>query len=308
MPASARFSLVPKRPYSLTHTAARFARFADAVNQTGDGCYRRMLVVDGEPLLVSVAQRGPASRAVLEIGLRGKGARRANARRAAQALAERALGASQDVAPFYRAFRDDPLLGPAIRAFRGLRVAGSPHLFETLVTAVLSQQINLSFAYSIRDELTRSFGRRARFAGARYFAFPTPQRIQRETPRSLRRFRLSRSKAETLHRLALSFSCGDLDDAELRRLSDEQVIDRLIAMKGIGRWTAETALMRGLGRSDAFPGGDLGVVKYLARDLLGRDGVASEAEMRDFAERWRPYRALALVYAYAELGRRRAEA
>ena len=61
--------------------------------------------------------------------------------------------------------------------------------------------------------------------------------------------------------------------------------------------------MRGLARSDAFPAGDLGVVKYIAQGLLGRDGLATEREMRELAERWRPHRALALIYAYAELAR-----
>jgi 3-methyladenine DNA glycosylase/8-oxoguanine DNA glycosylase len=82
-------------------------------------------------------------------------------------------------------------------------------------------------------------------------------------------------------------------------------VERLTALRGIGRWTAETVLIRGLGRLDAFPAADLGIVKYLAQGLLGRRSPASEAQMRAFAERWRPYRAVALVYAYAELGRTR---
>ena len=68
-----------------------------------------------------------------------------------------------------------------------------------------------------------------------------------------------------------------------------------------------TALVRGLARTDAFPAGDLGVVKYLATELLGHRERASEAEMRALSESWRPHRALALVYLYAEIGRRRAE-
>ena len=87
-------------------------------------------------------------------------------------------------------------------------------------------------------------------------------------------------------------------------LSDDDLIERLIVLKGIGRWTAETALVRGLIRPDVFPAGDLAVVKYLAQSLLGKTEKASEAEMRAFAERWRPYRGLALVYCYAEMGRR----
>ena len=79
----------------------------------------------------------------------------------------------------------------------------------------------------------------------------------------------------------------------------------MTAIKGVGRWTAEIALLRGLGRADVFPGADLGVVKYVAMKLLGHRARVTEARMRRFAERWRPYRGLALVYAYAEIARRR---
>ena len=111
------------------------------------------------------------------------------------------------------------------------------------------------------------------------------------------------SKATTLARIARAFRSGALDEASLRALPDEEVVERLCALKGIGRWTAETALLRGLGRLDAFPAGDLGVVKYVAQGLLGRDGAVPESDMRAFSERWRPYRALALTYCWAELAR-----
>jgi DNA-3-methyladenine glycosylase II len=271
-----------------------------------EGIYRRLLFLGGAPLLVAVSQQGPPSASRLSVELRGRGADRPEAARTASRLVERTLGASVNLRPFYRLVRDDALLGPTVRAFRGLHVAGWPDLFETVVTAVLSQQVNLPFAYSIRNELVRAFGRNARIDGGTYYAFPTPKRLARETPTSLGGFRLTRAKAETLHRLAERFASGALSDEELGSLPDEEVIDRLVALKGIGRWTAETSLLRGLGRLDAFPAADLGVVKYLALELLGRRAPASEATMRKFAERWRPYRGLALVYAYAELARRRA--
>ncbi|MCY4441260.1 MAG: hypothetical protein OXE53_13785, partial [Deltaproteobacteria bacterium] len=110
----------------------------------------------------------------------------------------------------------------------------------------------------------------------------------------------------TLVRLGETFaSDAAFSTSAMAVLSDEQVVERLTGIKGIGRWSAEIALMRGLARPDTFPAGDLGVVKYLAQGLLGRTGKATEAEMRAFAERWRPYRALGLAYCYAELATRR---
>lgn len=300
----ARFEIAPKAPYSLSRTAERFTRFPEVVDRVEAGAYRRLLVVGGRPLLLTVTQRGAASRPRLQMEIRGSGARSPAARERARGFVGRALGADHDLPRFYRAFRDDPLLGGAIRAFRGLAVAGYGDAFEALATTILAQQVNLAFAHSIRADLARAFGRRARFDGTTFVAFPSARRLAAEGIEGLRRFRLSAAKARALHGVARAFLRRELDDAALRALPDEGVIERLTALRGVGRWTAETTLLRGLGRRDAFPGGDLGVVKYLAQGLLGHSEVAREAEMRAFAERWRPYRSYALVYAYAELRRR----
>ena len=303
----ARFELKTDSPYSLERTAGRFASFVERVDVVRDGVYERLLWLGREALLVRARQVGPPSRPRLELQLVGKPARRRAARAAAEELAERVLGARHRLRAFYRQAAGDPLLSEAVRAERGLGLAGHASLFEALVTSILSQQINLSFAYSIRAELVEAFGRRARIEGETRFAFPSPRRLARESAEELRRFRLSEAKARALHGVSRAFASGELDEDELRALDDEAVVERLTALRGVGRWTAETALIRGLGRIDAFPAGDLGVVKYLARGLLGHRESASEAEMRAFSERWRPFRSYALIYAYAELARRRRE-
>lgn len=307
-PAS-RFTVAPPPPYSLSRTVRALVRFPELVDRFEGGTYRRLAFHRGRSLLVSVSQ--PTRAARLRVELRGAGAALEGARNVARHMLARTLGTATDVRPFYRLIREDPILAPSARAFRGLRVSGRPDLFEALVTAVLSQQVNLAFAYDIRRELVETFGRRARIQGVLYHAFPSPRRLASETVARLRSFRLSRAKAETLLRLAHAFASGELSEEALAPLPDEAVVERLTALKGIGVWTAETALLRGLARPDAFPASDLGVVKYLAQGLLGHRSPATEGAMRGFAERWRPYRGLALVYAYAELARRaerRAEA
>jgi DNA-3-methyladenine glycosylase II len=261
--------------------------------------YRRLVQGERGPALIEVRQTGPVGNPALEITIRGT--EPDGARTAALEVLDRSLGASTEVRPFYRKLRSDPVLAGCLGRFRGLRIAGWPDSWEALVTVVLSQQVNLRFAYSIRRELVRAFGLSTRIDEAVFHAFPLPETLLRQTPEHLRRFRLSQGKAETLVRLADAFVSRRLSDGHLRTLSDEAVIEQLTSIKGIGRWTAETVLLRGLGRVDAFPAGDLGVVKYLAQGLLQREQPASEGEMRRFAEGWRPYRGLALVHAYAQL-------
>jgi DNA-3-methyladenine glycosylase II len=302
--ARARFSYSPRGPYSLAATAARFTRWPEVVDCFDGTTYRRLLPIGRAGVLLEARQAARPPR--LEVTLAGEAARTPAAREAARRVVEIGLGAALDVRPFYRSFGEDALLGEALRHSRGLRIAGTPSLWEALVTAVLSQQVNLRFAYDIRRELSVAFGRRARFGETTYLAFPSPSRLARESEKTLRRFRLSGAKAGTLARLAEAFASTAVSEEEIARLPDEEAIDRLSAIKGVGRWTAEIALLRGLGRADVFPGADLGVVKYVAMELLGHRARATEALMRRFADRWRPYRGLALVYAYAEIARRAA--
>ncbi len=280
------------------------SHFPEIVDCFEDGVFRKLLYVGPTPVLLEVEQHGTPHRATLQAKLSGKAAQVTKARDAVERVLERVLGARTDVRPFYRRFGDDALLGPLIRDFRGLRVAGRASVWEALIQVVLSQQINLAFAHSILCELARSLGRRARFDGTLYFTFPSPATIARLTENELRDFRLSRGKANTLLGLAKAFQSRQLSEEKLAALPDNEAIELLTSFKGVGRWTAEFTLLRGLNRLDVFPGGDLGVVKYFARDFLGQSSPALEGDMRKFAERWRPYRGLALMYTYAELARR----
>src|SRR5262245_28359835 len=300
-----RFTLNPVPPYSLALTAIRFARFKDEiVDRVQPHSYQRLLAADGQVLLATVTDGGTVTKPLLHVELQGP--RKADLDRPELVTQLRhILCTDLDLKPFYRLARKDDLLAPIAPSFRGLKLPASPTVFESLVMAVLSQQVNLTFAYSIKKELVETFGEKWSVNGETYHAFPQPERFAAETEENLLRFRLSRAKAGTLVRLGQAFASGELTEEELAALTDEGVVERLVQIKGIGRWSAEIALLRGLARVDAFPGGDLGVVKYLAQGLLGKTEKASEADMRAFAERWRPYRGLALIYCYAELIRQR---
>ena len=298
------FDIIPRAPYSFDYTVARFMRFAsEAVDLVEGGQYRRLLAAGRHLALATVTSTGTVARPRLSVTLDSPS--RAPLEPADfEAQLRHILCTDLDLRPFYRMARKDEMLAPMVSRFRGLRVTASPTPFEALVTAVLSQQVNLTFAYSIKKALVENFGRKWRRRGRTYHAFPEPRQFAAQSLDAMRGFRLSHAKAGTLIRLGERFA-ADPALRGLDALSDDQVVERLTAIKGIGRWSAEIALMRGLGRPDTFPAGDLGVVKYVAQGLLGKTDKATEEEMRAFAERWRPYRGLALAYCYAELATRR---
>lgn len=301
------FEIIPRAPYSFDLTAARFMRFAsENVDLVERGQYRRLLAAGRQLALATVTTVGTVAKPRLAVVLQSP-SRTPLEPAVFEAQLRHILCTDLDLRPFYRLARKDEMLAPLPTRFRGLRITSSPTLFEALVTAVLSQQVNLTFAYSIKRALVECFGRKWRRQGRTYYAFPEPRRFAVQSMEVMRGFRLSNAKAGTLIRLGETFASNAPfpATAELAALADDEVIARLTDIKGIGRWSAEIGLMRGLARHDTFPAGDLGVVKYLALGMLGKTEKATEAEMRAFAERWRPYRGLALAYCYAELATRR---
>ena len=301
------FALAPTPPYAFALTVHRFVRFKDEiVDRVAPKRYQPLLSVDGQHALATVTDEGTTAKPLLQVTLEGN--KKVDLERPEFAAQLRhILCIDLELEPFYRLTKKDELLAPIAPRFRGLKLVQSPTVFEALVMAVLSQQVNLTFAYSIKKELVETFGETWRGNGQTHYAFPAPERFAEQKEEDLLRFRLSRAKAGTLVRLGQAFASGTMTDQDLTLRSDYEVVEQLTRIKGIGRWSADIALMRGLARFDAFPGGDLGVVKYVAQGLLGKAEKATETEMRAFAERWKPYRGLALIYCYAELLRREAE-
>lgn len=199
----------------------------------------------------------------------------------------RLLGVPLDLAGFLRLAVDDGVLRPLVGALDGLRPPLAPDPFEQLVSAITAQQVSLHAARAIRNRLLERFGTRA---GCVY-AFPARERLAAVSPAELVALGFSRRKAEYTAGLARS----DLDFGSLASLPDDEVVERLTELPGIGRWTAEWFLARHLGRPDVWPAGDLGLRKAMARLVLG-SADASEAETRAAGERFRPHRNLAAHY------------
>ncbi|MEJ7797580.1 MAG: AlkA N-terminal domain-containing protein [Solirubrobacteraceae bacterium] len=193
----------------------------------------------------------------------------------------------------FEALSCDALLGSLVRAAPGRRVAGHVDGHELAVRAVLGQQVSLAGAATLAGRLVVAHGDRLeRPLGAVTHVFPTAGALADADPE---RLSMPRARGRALLILARALAGGELvldagaDRDEARR--------RLLALPGIGPWTAEYVAMRALRDPDAFLPTDLGVRRAL--ELLGRDGRPAAAER--LAERWRPYRAYAVAHLWAQL-------
>lgn len=197
------------------------------------------------------------------------------------------LGAEFDLAGFAEFAQADVVLARLVQSLRGLRPPLNPDPFETLVSAITAQQVSLRAAFAIRNRLIEAFG--TRVGGA--WEFPREQRLTRVRAQTLTRLGFSRRKAEYVLGLARAGLRWD----ELRELPDEEVKARLVAVRGLGEWTADWFLARHLGRPRAWPAADLGLVKAVG--LFYRDGARlSIPEVRVFGARFAPFENLTAHY------------
>jgi DNA-3-methyladenine glycosylase II len=160
--------------------------------------------------------------------------------------------------------------------------------FWLLASAIIAQQVSGAAARTINGRV------RALYPEERY---PSPAAILTTSPQALRGAGVSRQKTRYLLALAEAFENGELKGVRFSRLSDEEIVQRLTAVVGIGRWTAEMFLIFSMRRRDVFPVDDLGIRKGMEK-LFGVSGVA---EMVERAERWRPYRTVASLYIWGAL-------
>jgi DNA-3-methyladenine glycosylase II len=184
----------------------------------------------------------------------------------------------------------DPVMRTLIRKAGPYRFQCRRDRFQSLVSSIISQQISGSAARSIRQRL---------------FDYVAPEKLQPEnlcrlSPDVLRSLGLSSQKASYLLDLANRVASGELRLDTLGRLADDQVIEQLVEVKGIGVWTAQMFLMFSLGRPDVFPHDDLGV-RTAIRNLYGLEELPDKSTSHRIAEPWRPYASIASWYCWRSL-------
>lgn len=161
----------------------------------------------------------------------------------------------------------------------------SPPGYQTLLRAIVGQQVSIKAAASMWTKLTGVAGDP-----------PKPERLLAASDEALRRAGLSRQKAAYARALAEEVVSGRLDFSALPA-DDEEAIAELVRVNGIGRWTAEIYLLFAEGREDVFPAGDLAVQIELGR-ILGFEARPTEKRLRELSQAWRPHRGALSVFAW----------
>jgi DNA-3-methyladenine glycosylase II len=256
---------------------------------TWDGhAYRRALLVDGTPLELSVTQVEAASAPRLEVVLAGRQITSSTERTVRSTLA-RLLGLDLDLSDFYARSARDSALDELAERYMGVKPPRFPSIFECLLNAVACQQLSLVAGLTLLSRLAATAGAPA---GALH-TFPSPTDVLGLPRSALRTLGFSERKAETILELAHAAAAGDLDLEALEYLDDEAVVEVLVQRRGIGRWSVDYVLLRGLGRLHVFPQSDVGALNGL-RSFLAATGRGDD--LHTALASWKPDAGLVYIH------------
>ncbi|MBT8372551.1 MAG: DNA-3-methyladenine glycosylase 2 family protein [Desulfobacterales bacterium] len=206
-----------------------------------------------------------------------------------------------ELKPFYRLAKNDAILKHITKDFFGLRMITIIDLFEAISWAIIGQQINLEFAYTLKKRLVQSFGEKFCFDKKVFYLFPTPQVISERTVGDLKRLQLTGRKSEYLIELALKMKDGGLTKkALLEKDGFGTIRTELMQLRGVGKWTAEYVCLRCLKDPAAFPVDDVGLQNAVMQQL-GLSLKPTADEILRYSSRWDNWQAYAAFFLWRSL-------
>src|SRR6185295_5964566 len=294
MAATLSFRLALPRGYPISRTLEYLGRDPASLTMRAAGqSFALGLWIDGRPAAMNVSLAREGALAIVE----ARRALPADAEARARDYLLRLLGLNRDPKPFERHVSASPALAPLIAGRRGLRILQTPDPFDGLIWVIVGQQINLPFAFTLRRRLVERTG--ARMTGG-LFAPPTAETVANLEIAELTREQFSRRKAEYLIGAARRIVAGELDLGRLAAAPAEEVEAALLAVRGLGPWSAHYLMMRAFAFEDCVPVGDSGLVRGLMKffHLPERPKEAATQElMRPFA----PFRSWATFHLWQSL-------
>jgi DNA-3-methyladenine glycosylase II len=285
------FYIEPVPSFRLDLAVWALRRRPDNLIDRWDGrTYRRLLVLPPERANVSVSQLEPSKDAKLRVTLEGHSLG-SSVKAAVMATLDRLLGLGIDLADFYQFASRHEKLAELTAPFLGMKPPRFASIFEALLNAIACQQVTLTLGIGLLNRLAGRYGMSLGVGEAEDYAFPRPEDLAPRSSAELRELGFSHQKGLAMIALSRSIVEGRLDLEALSQQPDEDAVRSLRELHGVGRWSAEYVLLRGLGRTHVFPGDDVGARNHLRRWL----GLAKPLDyhgVQELLEPWKPYAGL----------------
>ena len=264
-----------------------------------DGEYRRVINVGGQHVLYGVSESRSGDATALRIRILA-GPDNAAIRRAVRSAVARQFSTELDLEPFHSMVKTERVIEIIANRFRGLRIPQALSAYESVVSSILEQQVNFTFAYQVKSALIQTYGANVNFRGQKYRAFPEPSVLANVAPHELRLLQISGPKARYIIGVSQAINDGTADFEKLRLLPAALAQASLLAHKGIGPWTAGYVGLRALGHLDCLPSSDVGLQKAIQYFYRLRK-QPSARRVEHLAKKWAGWRSYATFYLWMTL-------
>lgn len=283
-------------PFDFNLSVMIFSDGDRSIRKYQDGKFWQAIRVEDSLILITMKALGTIDDPKISVELRSdhkiSEADKENVKQTVSAM----LNLDLDLKPFYEHAKKDRILTDITHRFRGLKIPTTPTVFEALIDSITEQQISLNVAHALERRLVTTFGKALRLDGEVYYAYPTPCELASARLEELRRCGLSQKKAEYINEVSRMIVDGKLNLEGFKRCDDIQnIISELDKIRGIGVWTAELTIARGMRKLDVVPADDLGLRRIISHHYRGGKKI-SGTEARKVAEKWGKWKGLAAFY------------
>lgn len=295
-----KITIKPNPPFNFNLVAGLYARFpTQCVDLYEEGKYKRVLQINNKHFLVTVLSNNSVKKP--ELNLEVYPQIKDTELKLLKEKVSWIVGADEDIEGFYKIASKDNKFAAIISNLYGLRAPKTPSVFEALIIAISEQQIALPIAIAIRKRLVEKYGKPLLVNNQTYYAFPSPESLAKARVEDIRAMKFSTKKAEYIIDIAIRVTSGKIDLEKMKNWETEKILETLTRIRGLGNWTVEYMMCRGMGRYDALPANDIGLRASVTK-FLGKNERVTEQEVRNLLESFGKYKghaAFYLIYAYA---------
>lgn len=272
-------SVIP--PFRLDFTVWALRRRQRNLMDMWDGKhYQRVLVVHGNAVQVIVEQKEETK---LSVSIKSNEAI-AGVQAIVKEKLTNMLGTYKNLKEFYQLVENDRHLKSLAKRFTGVKPPRFPTIFEALVNAIACQQVTLDLGILLLNRLSQQYGKKF----ADQYSFPRPEDLADVSEKELKNLGFSYQKSRAIIELSRALVYKELSFEDLEILQNDEIVSLLMGIHGIGRWSAEYVLLRGLGRINMFPGDDVGAQKNLML-LMRLPQRPTYNEIKELTKPWKPY-------------------
>jgi DNA-3-methyladenine glycosylase II len=295
------FSLPAYYPFRLDLTVwALRRRKTNIVDQWNGTQYIRIIVFNNNPVKIMVVQEGTSTEPKISVTLKSKKEITLQVQKEIKVLLQKMLGLTIDLRPFYELANTNDTLSPLVGQFMGIRPPRFPSTFEALINSIACQEVTLDLGILMQNRLSENFGMEFIDNDIILHAFPRPEDLLEVSEENIKKLGLSHQKAKAIKELAIAVFTKKIRLTNLEKMKNNSIVTYLSTIRGIGRWSAEYVLLRGLGRLDTFPGDDIGAKNNL-KLMFCLDKKPNYEEIKKLTKQWHPFEGL--VYFHLLLGK-----